>query len=81
MGTSQVRQTVRKAAIRAGLAHFTGPHMLRHTAAKEMINRGIDMKTLADIFGHESIETTCMYTKLNFAQLKDVSGVWPEVTC
>lgn len=80
MGTSQVRQTVRKAAIRAGLAHFTGPHTLRHTAAKEMINQGIDLKTLADILGHESIETTCMYTKLNFAQLKDVSGVWPEVT-
>lgn len=79
MGTSQVRQTVRYAAIRAGLAHFTGTHMLRHTAAKEMINQGVDLKTLADILGHESLETTCMYTKLNFKQLQDVSGSWPEV--
>jgi len=79
MGTSQVRNTVRNAAIRAGLEHFTGTHMLRHTAAKEMINSGIDLKIIADILGHESVETTSIYTKLNFTQLQDVAGTWPEV--
>jgi site-specific recombinase XerD len=79
MGASQVRHTVRQAAIRAELAHFTGTHILRHTVAKELINQGIDLKTIADILGHESVETTCMYTKLNFTQLQDVAGTWPEV--
>ncbi|WP_341533982.1 tyrosine-type recombinase/integrase [Sporosalibacterium faouarense] len=79
MGTSQVRNTVRSAAIRAGLDNFTGTHMLRHTAAKEMINSGVDLKTIADVLGHESIETTCIYTKLDFNQLQDVAGTWPEV--
>lgn len=79
MGASQVRNTVRNAAIRAGLAHFTGTHMLRHTLAKELINSGIDLKTMADILGHESVETTRIYTKLNFTQLQDVAGTWPEV--
>lgn len=79
MGTSQVRSTVRYAAIRAGLEHFTGTHMLRHTVAKELINQGIDLKTIADILGHESIETTCIYTKLNFTELQEVAGAWPEV--
>lgn len=79
MGTSQVRNTVRNAAIRAKLEHFTGTHMLRHTTAKEMINSGIDLKTIADILGHESVETTSIYTKLNFTQLQDVVGTWPEV--
>ncbi len=43
MGTSQVRNTVRRAAIRAGLEIFTGTHMLRHTAVKEMIDNGVDL--------------------------------------
>ncbi|WP_058305991.1 tyrosine-type recombinase/integrase [Gracilibacillus massiliensis] len=79
MGTSQVRNTVRRAAIRAGIENFTGTHMLRHTAAKEMINNGVDLKMIADILGHESIETTSIYTKINFTELQDVAGIWPEV--
>ncbi|WP_185959641.1 tyrosine-type recombinase/integrase [Lentibacillus cibarius] len=79
MGTSQVRNTVRSAAIRAGLENFTGTHMLRHTAAKEMINNGVELKMIADILGHESIETTSIYTKINFTQLQEVAGTWPEV--
>lgn len=79
MGTSQVRNTVRRAAIRARLKNFTGTHMLRHTAAKEMINNGVDLKMIADILGHESIETTSIYTKINFTELQDVAGIWPEV--
>lgn len=78
MGVSQVRTTVRNATVRAGLEHFSGTHMLRHTAAKEMLDGGISLKTIADIFGHESIETTSIYTKIDFIQLQDVAGTWPE---
>ncbi|HBP65948.1 MAG TPA: hypothetical protein DD730_17245 [Desulfosporosinus sp.] len=77
MGPSQVRETVRSAAISAGLDNFTGTHMLRHAAANRMINSGIDLKTIADVLGHKSIETTCIYTKLNITQLKDVAATWP----
>lgn len=80
MGTSQVRNTVRRAAIRAGIENFTGTHRLRHTAAKEMINNGVDLKMIADILGHESIETTSIYTKINFKELQNVAGIWPEVS-
>ncbi len=78
MGASQVRSTVRSAAVRAGLSNFTGTHMLRHTAAKNMLKGGIDLKTIADILGHKSIETTCIYTKLDFTQLQEVAGAWPK---
>jgi site-specific recombinase XerD len=80
MGTSQVRNTIRSAAVRAKLSNFTGTHMLRHTAAIKMLNAGVSLKTIADILGHESIETTCIYTKIDFNQLDNVAGVWPEVT-
>jgi site-specific recombinase XerD len=79
MGTSQVRNTMRRAAVRAGLQHFTGTHMFRHTVAKDMITSGTDIKTIADILGHETIETTMIYTKINFPELSFVAGKWPEV--
>lgn len=79
MGTSQVRNTMRRAAIRAGLRNFIGTHMFRHTVAKDMISSGTDIKTIADILGHETVETTMIYTKLNFSELSFVAGKWPEV--
>ena len=79
MGTSQVRDTMRRAAIRAGLRHFIGTHMFRHTVAKDMISSGTDIKTIADILGHETVETTMIYMKINFPELSFVAGKWPEV--
>jgi len=78
MGTSQVRGTVRRAAVKAGLKYFTGTHMLRHTAAKDMLNNNVSLKTIADILGHNSIETTSIYTKVNFSELQNVAGLWPR---
>lgn len=77
MGTSQVRGTVRRAAVKAGLKYFTGTHMLRYTAAKAMLNNNVSLKTIADILGHNSIETTSIYTKVNFSELQNVAGLWP----
>jgi site-specific recombinase XerD len=78
MGVSQIREAVRRAAIRANLNSFNGTHMLRHKVARDMIIHGVDIKTIADILGHESIETTLIYTKLNIPELRHVSGKWPE---
>lgn len=77
MGTSQIRGTVRRAAVKAGFKHFKGTHMLRHTAAKDMLNNNVNLKTIADILGHNSIETTSIYTKVNFSELQNVAGLWP----
>lgn len=46
------------------------PHMLRHTFATEMLNHGVDLKTLAVLMGHESTNTTEIYTHLSTATLE-----------
>ena len=80
MGCGQIRATIRRAAERAKLKNFTGTHMLRHTKAKEMISNGASLKMIADVLGHESIDTSSVYVKVNFDELVKVAVSWPEVS-
>lgn len=43
------------------------PHVLRHTAAMEMLQAGVDHATIALWLGHESVETTQMYVHADLA--------------
>ncbi len=47
------------------LSKFTAikftPHALRHTAATEMLNRGIDIYKVSRVLGHTDIKTTTIY--------------------
>jgi integrase/recombinase XerD len=41
------------------------PHVLRHTAAMELLQAGVDRSTIALWLGHESVETTQIYLDAN----------------
>jgi integrase/recombinase XerD len=43
------------------------PHVLRHTAAMELLQAGVDRSVIALWLGHESIETTQIYFDANLA--------------
>ena|GEM_PF-71363 len=47
------------------------PHMLRHSAATHMLNKGANILFIKEFLGHESISTTQIYTHLNFKKLKE----------
>jgi site-specific recombinase XerD len=55
----------RQAFTRAGLVVPPGiaSHLFRHTVASQMVNRGASFKDVADVLGHQSIETTGIYAK------------------
>ena len=61
----------------AGCEEWTGTHVLRHTAATRLHQAGADLKRVADILGHLSIDTTAVYTKLNVGRLAEVALPWP----
>lgn len=78
MVSENVRGAMRRAYERAGLPkHWTGTHILRHTAATRMLNCGASLKEIADVLGHQSIDTTVIYTKVDTTSLSTVCQSWP----
>lgn len=48
------------------------PHVLRHTFATHMLNRGAGLETLKDLMGHASLSATQVYTHNSFAQINSI---------
>ncbi|WP_413431556.1 site-specific integrase [Crateriforma spongiae] len=65
-------------------AGFTGPnrgtHILRHTMATCLKHEGQSLKSIADVLGHHSLQTTTLYAQVDLPALRRVAGEWPEVT-
>jgi len=53
-----------------------GSHIFRHTIASRMVNHGASFKDVADVLGHQSIETTGIYAKLELDALAAVALPW-----
>lgn len=56
-----------------------GPHALRHAFATRMLNGGQSLKAIADLLGHRHVNSTFIYTKVDFETLKQLPLDWPEV--
>ena len=56
------------------IRHF-GPHCLRHGCATHLINSGFSMKEVADVLGHRKMKSTCVYAKVDFSALREVSDM------
>ena len=62
----------------AGISiHRLSAHAFRHTAATQMVRRGIGFKQVADVLGHRLLETTNIYAKLDEDTLHRVALPWP----
>jgi site-specific recombinase XerD len=75
-----ISSVVRCAMQRAGImSPFKGAHVLRHTAATEMLRHGVPLEKIGLVLRHQGIDTTAYYAKADIALLKQVAQPWPEV--
>ncbi len=48
------------------------PHVLRHTYATHLLNRGADLNAVKELLGHSNLAATQVYTHTNFERLHDI---------
>jgi integrase len=74
-----ISSVVRRLMKRAGIVTpVKGAHVLRHTAATEMLRHGVPLEKIGLVLRHRGIDTTAYYAKADVALLKQVAQPWPE---
>jgi site-specific recombinase XerD len=75
-----VSSAVRCAMKRAGVVSpAKGAHVLRHTAATQMLRHGVPLDRIGLVLRHRGIDTTAYYAKADVNLLKEIAQPWPEV--
>jgi len=71
LSRNMVFMIIREAVERVGIEKNISPHTFRHSFATHLLEGGASIRQVQEMLGHESIETTEIYTHLNTSRLRD----------
>lgn len=75
-----VSSVVKHALQRAGITSpAKGAHLLRHTAATQMLRHGVPLDQIGLVLRHRSLDMTAYYAKVDSSLLRGIAQAWPEV--
>ena len=72
MSRFQIERTVQRELAEAGVTGKHSPHVLRHTFATMLLNKGADLREIQELLGHASLQTTQVYTHTGISHLRQV---------
>lgn len=73
MSADALRTVFERHVALAGLDPRLTPHAMRHTFATELLSGGADLRSVQELLGHESLQTTQVYTHLSVERLRDAA--------
>lgn len=72
-----IYERVRLHASKARIAKRVSPHRLRHTFATHLVKRGVQLVTIRDLLGHQSISSTQIYLHTTAEDLRSAAAKHP----